>query len=169
MSTGELVTRWTIRLALALYVVALGSLLAGRPHLTRQARRAWTAGCVLLLLHVLAAFHFFHHWRHAEAYRDTARQTAELLGVEFGGGLWFNYAFAACWTLDALWWWSAGMDRYRLRSAWITWSVHLFMAFIALNATVVFETGPTCWLSLAAVIVLVAIWLRQTPAGSSGR
>src|SRR5262245_656128 len=89
MDPGEFLTRWTVRIAVVLYVAALLS----RRFSWRWARGAWTAGCVLYLLHVVAAFHYYHHWSHDAAYESTARQTADVVGVHWGGGLYVNYAF----------------------------------------------------------------------------
>jgi len=168
---AEGLTRWTVRLSLGSYVAALALLLAGggerRPTRDALARAFWTLGCGLLLAHVAAAFHFFHHWRHAEAYRETARQTAELLGWNWGGGLWFNYLFALLWMADAAWWQWAGDGRYRPRAKWIALPLHAYLAFIAVNATVVFETGATRWLGVAAVVVLGGIWWRGRRLASS--
>lgn len=163
MPPGELLTRWSVRLAVALYVAAIFTLMAGRgrPSWDRRARWFWTAGLAVFLVHVGCAFHYFHGWSHAAAWRDTARQTAELTGWDWGGGLWFNYVFAALWACDVLWWWLGGLRDYRNRSAWIAWPIHAFLAFIAFNATVVFESGPLRWAGIAATVVLLALAWRE--------
>jgi hypothetical protein len=107
MLTGELLTRWTVRVALTLYVLGLAlrlSAAGGRPRLD-IARLFWTAGCLAFLLHTGCAFHFYHHWNHHAAYGATARRTAEVVGLNWGGGLYANYGFFALWTADACWWW----------------------------------------------------------------
>jgi len=86
---GELLTRWTVRAALILYALTFALRLAA-PKRRREARLLWTTVCVLFLAHVAAAFQFFHAWGHAHAYRETARQTRELFGLDWGGGLYFN-------------------------------------------------------------------------------
>ena len=60
MSTGELLTRWTVRLALTCYAgaLALQLLPASTARRVAAARWLWTAGCVLYLAHVVSAFHF---------------------------------------------------------------------------------------------------------------
>jgi len=103
------------------------------------------------LAHVVAAFHFYHGWSHAAAYEHTARRTAEVVGLDWGGGLWWNYAFGAVWLGDILW--------RRGRPAWLGVAVQAFLAFMAFNATVVFETGAIRWLGLAATGVLLTTWL----------
>lgn len=101
-----------------------------------HARALWTGALGVYLLHVVCAFTFFYDWSHAIAHRETARQTAELFGVNWGGGIFVNYAFTAIWSADCLWWW-AGPESYGRRPAVVSASVHGFLAFIFLNATVV--------------------------------
>jgi len=136
------VTRWTIRISLLLYVAALAS----APGSQRR-RFAWILGCLFYLAHVAAAFHFHHHWSHTAAYEHTARRTAEVVGLHWGGGLWWNYAFGAVWLGDVLWRWR--------RPAWMTAAIHAFLGFLAFNATVVFETGLIRWLGVAATLFLL--------------
>jgi hypothetical protein len=86
------------------------------------ARLAWTLACAFYLMHVAAAFQFHHHWSHLAAYRETAQQTAEVFGLNWGGGLYFNYAFTIVWIADALWWWRIGLDGYRAPPSLGDWS-----------------------------------------------
>ena len=37
-------------------------------------------------MHVISAFHVHYQWSHAIALRETARETAEVIGREAGGG-----------------------------------------------------------------------------------
>lgn len=163
MTPGEILTRWTIRIALAFYAVAMTGWLWGGQRRRWQwlAGCAWTAGCLLYLGHVASAFHFYHGWSHAAAYRETARQTAELFGWHWGGGLYFNYAFTLAWVADVVRWWQGG-TRYPRRARVLGAALHVFMAFMVFNATVVFETGPMRWLGLLAALGLVVLW-RRTP------
>lgn len=159
MNLGELLTSWTVRLALILYVggLALRARAAGRRHTLALARLAWTAGCMAFLIHVASAFHFYHHWSHAAAYEATARRTAEVVGLAWGGGLYANYAFTSLWVADAGWWWR-GLSRYQTRRRSVEWAVQGFLGFIAFNATVVFGTGAVRWLGLGACLFLVVLW-----------
>src|SRR5262245_33859605 len=131
MDTGELLTRWTVRLAVALYASALAARLVadGRPSWLAAARVAWTAGCLAFLVHVACAFQFYHHWSHAAAYTDTARRTAEVVGWDSGSGLYANYAFALVWAADVIWWWwrPAG---YSARPWGVEWAVQGFLGFM---------------------------------------
>jgi hypothetical protein len=152
MDTGELLTRWTVRLAMALYVASLAS----RGFSPRWSRIDWTVGCVVYLLHVACAFEYYHHWSNAEAYASTARQTAETVGIDWGGGLYVNYAFTLVWLADVCWWWGAASS-YLARPRWVDWAVNGFMGFIAFNATVVFATGFSRWFGVAACVLLILL------------
>ena len=153
--TGEQLTRWTARVALLLYAATL-MLRHTRPPRANLARQLWTAGCFVFLLHVAAAFQFFHHWSHADAYRETARQTAELVGTPTGWGLYLNYLFTGIWAIDSAAWWTRGTDAYRARPRWLRVGVDVFMAFMAFNATVVFGHGATRWVSAFVTLLLFA-------------
>jgi hypothetical protein len=159
MDTGELAVRWTVRVALALYALAVAGLLLGeRGRGWRPAARwAWTLGCAAYLAHVGCAFHFFHGWSHAAAYAETARRTQELFGLDWGGGLYFNYLFTAVWAGDVLWWWAAP-GAYEARPRWLGAAVHGFMAFMAFNGAVVFATGLIRWVALAIGLALAVLW-----------
>ena len=157
---GDAFTRWTVRAALLLYAATLALRLAD-PSRRRAARLLWTAGCLLFLAHVAAAFHFFHGWSHADAYTETARQTKEMTGTDWGGGLYLNYLFAFAWAADAAWWWWGGTDRYARRRLWVDVALHAFMLFMALNGTVVFEQGAVRWAGVACTLVLVALAARR--------
>ena len=121
-------TIWTARIAAALWVCALVWMWRGR---WQRARWASTLGVLVYLAHVWCAFALHYGWSHAVAYRETARQTRELFGVDWGGGLWLNYAFTAVWIGEAgaLW----------LRPGWSLWraAVQAFLGFMVINATVV--------------------------------
>jgi hypothetical protein len=163
MDTGELLTRWTVRLALTLYVMALALRIGAY---RRWARLAWTAGCCAFLLHVLFAFRFSYHWSETVAYTATARRTAEVVGLNWGGGLYANYVFTLVWVLDVCWWWS-GLDCYQARPRGVDWAVQGFLGFIAFNATVVFGAGAVRWLGLVACVLLAGIWASHAGPGKT--
>jgi len=102
MNSGTFLTRLSIWLALCGYTIAAGILLSApcRPFRLAYARRAWTFGCAFFLAHVIYAFASYHHWSHAAAYRETARQTAALTGWDWGGGIFINYLFGLAWLTD---------------------------------------------------------------------
>ena len=159
MSSGEFITRGTIWVSIAAY--AIGCVIFAtmrRPQADRWTRVAWTAGCGALLTHFISGFHFFHSWSHASAYADTARQTAEVIKINWGGGLFINYAVASLWFADVAWWWFAGLDAYRRRPWLITLLWHGFLIFILFNATVVFKDGWVRWVGLFVCVILVVSW-----------
>lgn len=158
--TGELLTRVTIWLALVLY--AAGEV--ARATRTSGARNAWAgwlnaAGCGLFLAHVALAFHYFHHWSHAVAYADTARQTLEFTGWNSGSGLFVNYLLAAVWLSEVIWW-RASPVTFAARPAWITWSVRAFFLFMIFNGAFVFVHNPARWFGLLLCIVLTVAWTK---------
>jgi hypothetical protein len=157
---GDLLIRWTIRLSLGLYVAVLfGWLSIVRGQLPAPwMRPLWTLGCLLALVHVACAFHFLHGWSHEAAYQETARQTGEQIGIAYGGGLWWNYAFLGVWLVDVLWWWAAPA-RYLKRPLWLGGLIQGFLGFMAFNGTVVFAVGWTRWAGIASCLGLLLGWL----------
>ncbi len=158
---GPLLTRWTIRLALVCYVAYLGGALWPRTNPAgpwlKIGRWIWTIGCGLFLCHVACAFGFYHGWSHIAAYEDTAKQTEQMLGVPFGGGIYFSYLFAAIWTLDVAWRWLGEGSRPR----WLAIALHAYMFFIAANGAMVFEGGVTRWGGLLACVGLAAVSIKR--------
>ena len=159
MNRGELLTRLTVWLALCAYALGAAMLLLARerPRLPARARWAWTLGCAFFLAHVVCAFGYFHGWSHAAAYSETARQTAELTGLRWGGGLFLNYVFAAAWLADVLWWWLAPASFAR-RSPRLTAAWQGFFFFMVFNGTIVFGNGPVRWLGMAICAGLAVLW-----------
>ena len=154
-----LLITWSIRLSLALFVAVLLWRLLGpqAANPQRWLKILWSIGFVLFVAHVLAAFHFVHHWSHEEAYRATARQTRELIGVAYGQGVYFNHLFMLAWAFDvwAMWSMSKGQPpsiRTLQRLALV------YMLFIAFNGVVVFKAG---WLRGVGIVAtaLLAIAL----------
>jgi hypothetical protein len=162
MATGELLTRWTVRVALALYVtgIALRVRAGGRRSWLVPARLSWAAGCAFFFVHVGCAFQFYHAWSHRAAYEETARQAAQVVGLAWGWGLYVNYAFAGVWAADALWWLS-WPECYQARSRVTEGAVQGFLAFVAFNATVVFGTGAIRWAGLTAALLVALIWYTR--------
>ncbi len=151
---------WTVRLAAACYVVSVLVQVGRRERWRRFARRAWTAGCVLLWFHVAAALHVVYGWDHARMVRETARQSLELTGVRFAAAAYVNYAVMLLWAADAAYWNAAGDARYRRRPRWTSIIVHAPLAFVAFNAAVVFAT--TRWVQWAGVLACAAVGVALT-------
>jgi hypothetical protein len=168
MPLPPLMIDWTVRLSmLLLSVVWLGQLAGLRSTAwQRTSRWMWTLGFLLGVAHVAAAFHYVHHWSHADAVADTARRTAEQLGWPVGAGVFFNYAFIGIWGLDVARWWVWPRDDSRGGRGWRL-AVDGYLAFIAFSATVVFESGPIRWFGIAvtwfAAMLLVRrlVWSRS--------
>jgi hypothetical protein len=133
MAAGQAITVWLARASAVAYVIAL---LLRATSFSRAARMVWTGALCLYLLHVCGAFEYFYHWSHAIAYEETARQTAELFGVEWGGGIYLNYLFTIVWLVDCLWWWVRS-ESYGERPRIVARTVDGFLAFMFVNATIV--------------------------------
>lgn len=164
-------TRITADVALTLALPALALRLAPRGEWSMLAWRFWTAAAGAYLLHVAAAFHFVHHWSHAEAFEHAVKRTYEVVGVATGIGIWINYGFTLVWLADVVLWgvdlrlaqradvgrprWLAMLRAPAIRLAWVA-----FFLFMAFNATMVFEGGVTrayfgVLFTVAAIYVVV--------------
>jgi hypothetical protein len=170
MDSGELLTRWTVRIAMICYGLSIAMRLSRRSPASQSTspdeRRIpsavvalWSIGCAFYLAHFYFAFKYFMRWSHAVAVEHTAVRSAEVVGLRFGGGIYFNYAFTAVWLFDAAWMLCAP-DRYARRPRWYDYVVHGFMGFMAFHAVVTFGPSPTRWYGVAACVLLAAIWLR---------
>jgi hypothetical protein len=157
MSSGEWLTRGTIWVSIAAYTIGCVTFALSHKQ-DRWVRIAWTTGCAALIAHFLCAFNYYHAWSQQSAYLDTARQTAAVLSINWGGGLFINYAVATLWFADVAWWWLAGLNSYRRRPWWPTIIWHSFLIFIIFNATVVFKDGPTRWIGLLVCLTLCLSW-----------
>lgn len=166
MHTGDLLTKLTAWLALAAYAVGTGFLV--RSPASPRARLVWTLGCGFYLAHVVCAFGFFHHWSHAAAYDETARQTRELIGWNWGGGIFVNYLFTLVWLADVLWWWLTPAGHLR-RSHTATALIHGFFFFMVFNGTVVFGHDPVQWYGALVCAVVAGLWWRKLRASAAAK
>lgn len=114
------------------------SILLWRNKIDGWSRVCWIAGWGLLLVHVLAAYHFRHHWSHAAAAREVGRRTGELFGAEIGWGIWFNDLVLAVWGWDVVRWCGLGAERYRVEMGPWTRLGRVYVGFMMFNAVVVF-------------------------------
>ena len=121
----------------------------------RSLRIIWTIGFLLFVAHVVAAFHFHHNWSHASTLAETARQTRDLIGLEFGAGVYFNHLFMLVWAIDLIWIWFGNSEftqRYRgLRLTWVA-----YLIFIAFNGVAVFKDG---WMRVGGIAALTLMML----------
>ena len=165
MDMREFLTRGTIWISIAGY--AIGSVIYAMSYATRRRARwdaatrvIWTIAWASLTAHFISAFQFYHSWSHAAAYADTARQTREAFGLNWGGGVFINYALLIAWIVDIAWWWVRGLDSYRKRPLPLVLAWHGFLIFIIFNATVVFGDGIVRWIGLVICLMLILSWVR---------
>ena len=140
---------WSIRLSMLLLVIVVACRIVGPKSLVENTvtKTVWTCAFALFVVHVLASFHFVHHWSHSAAYRATAKQTLELLGIEVGTGVYFNYLFLAVWAADVInAWTNFSVGRWMVQ--WLLRIGLMYMLFIAFNGVVVFESG---WLRAGGI------------------
>lgn len=137
------------------------------PAVVREqaSRWCWTLGCGILWFHVFVAFQFVHHWSHAAAVNQVRLQSRHFAGIDWGGGVWFNYATLAFWLIDVLWWWGAP-GSFTLRPRWMNAVWQGWLAFMGFNAAVVFAEGFIRWSTLAALVLLAALH-RYVPRPSA--
>lgn len=163
---AEWFTRGTIWLALSLYVAAEVVIASkfSAPGCT-AARWLNAFGVAAFAAHVACAFHFFHQWSHTAAYADTARQTAEFSGWNWGGGLYLNYLFGLVW-LSELFWSVSSPTTHGQRSRWIGWLIRSFFMFMIFNGAVVFAHSVMRWYGLVLCTLLATSWWwrRKQPA-----
>jgi hypothetical protein len=161
IGSGEILTKVTIWITIAATAGGAAAFAFSRKRYKwdSAARLAWTVACAGLLAHVTCAFHFYHRWSHGAAYRDTARQTFEVFGLNWGGGLYVNYALVIVWVLDVIWWWLRGLEAYRHRPWLLVAAWHGFLIFIIFNAAVTFKTGFLRWVGLCVCLGLCLLWL----------
>jgi hypothetical protein len=88
---------------------------------------AWRAGAVACAAHVCVAFHLGHGWSHERAWEHTREAGG------FGDGIFVNYVLVVVWLADAI---------RPARSGWRWWAVRGFVAFVMVNAAVVFGSWP---------------------------
>ena len=124
------------------------------PKQGRWSRLVWSLGSLANLSHLLLAFHFLHDWSHSAAHAAIARQTYEQSGLDWGGGIYINYAFCALWLFDAGFWWMSPV-RYQRRSVYLDGALQFIFLFMFFNATVVFGKSPLRF--LGGILCLVAI------------
>lgn len=162
MSTGELMTRLPVWVTLTAYFAGavLITLSRRKPQLERPARWVWTIAVISLLIHVGCAYHFYHGWSQESAYQETARQTALVTGLQWGGGLYINYFLIGFWIIDVGLWWR-GLEQYRRRSATLSVIWQAFLIFVIFNATVVFKTGALRFIGLILCGILCLVWLFE--------
>lgn len=120
----------------------------------RLARWSWVLGAAMFVVHFVVAFQFAHRWQHANAFEHVTKTAG------FGPGIFVSYLFTAVWAADAGWW-LLGPASYVNRPRWLGWTLHLFMAFITFNGTVVYVSGWIRWMAAGVFVVLGVAWAWQ--------
>ena len=80
--------------------------------------------------------------------------------------MYFNYVLLLVWAGDAGWWW-LGPQSYRDRPAFVSAAINGFVAFMGLNATVVFGSGLLRWFAAITALLLGLCVLRRRKGGAS--
>ena len=146
MSVALYATIWT---ALALLAAAA---LTGN-------RRAYGAGAILAIIHVLIALGSTYGWDHDLAVQETARQAAEVYGFAWRGSIYVSYAFLVVWAIDA--WRGPLITR--------SWLVRAFFLLIIVNGAVVFASPIGRVPGVAVVVALIWAWRRNRPTVTTAR
>lgn len=147
-AVGDDEIRFTVRLALAWYAVAAVQMLLGK--IDSATRWIWTFAWATYLVHLGMAFHYYHHWSHADAVAHTEAVSG------FGPGIYFSHLFTLLWTADVIYWW-ARPKQYEYRARWIGWALHGYMVFIIFNAAVIYESGLIRWAGLVMFTALAVV------------
>ena len=153
----ELCMIWTIRLAVAAYLFRISMILGRKSSKVSATERwIWTVGAAFSVAHLVFAFSHVHGWSHEHAVQHTAEATERMIGIKNGQGVWVNYVFTIVWLADCLRLWRlSGQESHGSR--WLDRVIHGFLAFVVLNATVVF--GPPVYRYLALPCAVGLIWL----------
>ena len=166
---GKELILWSVRIGLGCYAVSCYRFLQRVSvdpvqHVNSSAIRGdrlwWSVAGLIFWIHFAAAFHFHHHWSHQHAFTHTAQRTGEMLGWEFGYGVYFNYLFLLLWAVDVSWWWFSPVG-YLQRRRWISVSIQVFFLFVMINGAIVFVRGPTRWVSILALCLLGILSRRR--------
>jgi hypothetical protein len=108
-------------------------------------------------------------WSHEAAVAATARQTMAVYGVNWGGGVYLNYAFVTLWVVEA-WRWYRFPSRQTRPVRAITWTTRAVFLVMILNAAVIFAGGARR--GAGALIVLGLLWIwwpRRSVNSNEGR
>jgi hypothetical protein len=159
----------TVWLALALFVIGeAGKLSASRERSSRGwAWTIWTAGALLLALHILVALWVRHGWSHLSAVVSVREQTRTVYGLDWGGGVWVNYLFVTVWLVESAWWFAAPRSYFtRSRAAIVL--TRAFYLLVLVNAAIVFAAPSRRPAGALLTLVLLWIW-RDTLSTTAAR
>lgn len=146
--------------------LAMIGFVAGEVGKTRQWRMGiaprwawpmWCAGAIACVAHILIAMAYHHGWSHQAAVLETARQTASVYGLAWGGGVYVNYMFVGVWLAEVAWW-RLDSSRYARQPRWMRWAVRAFYFVIVCNAAVIFVAPERRFAGVAVTAALLAAW-----------
>lgn len=153
----DVIVRGSIWLSLVSFVAAQFGFRSAHGPAGRRALVVYGAGAVLLAVHIAAVFAWHHDWSHARAVEATARETSRVFGLDWGGGVWVNYAFLAAWIADAL-----RRTRGRVTAGQPVgtagWAVRAAAFVVIVNGAIVFVPWPRNLIGVAIVLALVVAW-----------
>lgn len=149
--TALYVTVW-----LSLAMLAAGEIANAAGRRGALAGRLHLAGALLMIAHLVAAMSVVHHWSHEAAARATAAQTARVFGVDWGGGLWVNYAFIAGWVAYG-WRLAIAPDA---ASPW-RWGFRAWTLIMVANGAIVFAAPDRRTAGAIIMVVLLWSWWRH--------
>ena len=147
---------WMVWLSLIAFV-------AGELAKSRRYAGAWSVsatGAILLAIHIVLAMAVRHGWSHTAALEETARQTNDVFGLNWGGGVYVNYLFAVVW-ISELFVWRQWPEGYASRPDWIKWSLRAFYFVMIVSADVVFATGWRRLMGAGILAVLMTSWIKR--------
>lgn len=165
--TLEVALYATVWLALVLFVIGeAGKPSGSRRHSSRGwAWTIWTAGALLLALHILVALGVRHGWSHGSAVLAVREQTRAFYGLDWGGGVWVNYLFVTVWLVESAWWFAAPRD-YLTRSTAVIVLTRAFYILVLVNAAVVFAAPSRR--PAGAVLTMVLLWIWRDTLRTTG-
>ena len=153
----DVIVRGSMWLALGGFVAAhWGFRRAGSAAHSSWPLAAYWIGAALAFVHALGAFHWHYDWSHTQAVVATAEQTADIFGLNWGGGVWVNYAFLVVWLADA----GRRMASHRpeVAESTGTWVLRCFYLIIIANGAITFVEWPMNLVGAGMVAVLVWCW-----------
>jgi hypothetical protein len=127
---------------------------------------ASATGALICAVHIAIAMEVVHGWSHQAAVAATARQAAAVYGLNWGGGIYANYAFVGLWVFE-VWRWRANPIPAGARSPVTVWAIRIFYLIMILNAAVIFAAGPRRLAGVAIVAGLLWLWRPAILAGRS--
>jgi len=148
----------TTTLTLAAIWLAMGAWTAAMLVRGRSARWLWTVGLAVYGVHVIGAYGAFYGWSHVEAWRQTANDTAEVVGVRTGVGLLINHAFGLVLAIDVFSQW--GRDR-----RWAPRWVNGLVVFLMVNGAIVFGEGAVRGYGALLILALALGWAWRCGMG----